>query len=119
MFTTYIVVTALAAVMTAFSAYAAITGAPWVRDNLLKYGVPRVWLVPLGIVKLAGAFGLMAGIGVPVIGIAAAFGLIVYFAGAIVTVVRARYFSHIAYPVAFLMAPAASLILLLISHHAA
>jgi len=68
MFTTYIIVTALAAAMIVFSAYAAITDAPWVRDNLLKYGVPRAWLVPLGIVKLAGAFGLMAGIGVPVIG---------------------------------------------------
>ena len=115
MFTTYTVVTVLAAAMTGFSAYAAITGAPWVRDNLVKYGVPS-WLLPLGVVKAAGALGLVVGIGVPVIGVAAALGLVAYFVGAVVTVVRARCLSHIGYPAAFLLPPAASLALLLILH---
>jgi hypothetical protein len=118
-FTTYVVVTIFAATITAYSAYAAITGAPWVRDNLTKYGVPQSWLVPLGVVKSAGAIGLVAGIGLPVIGVTAALCVVTYFAVAIAIVVRAHYFSHIGYPVMFLLPALASLVLLLISHSGA
>lgn len=113
MFTAYIVVTLVAIAMNAYAAYVDFTGAAWVLDNMTKYGVPQSWLFLLGVLKAAGALGLLIGIGVPLIGAAAATGLIAYFLGAVVTVVRARWYSHIGYPMAFLLPPAASLALLL------
>lgn len=115
MFTAYVIVTVLAAAINAYAAYVDFTGAEWVLDNMTKYGVPQSWLFLLGVLKAAGALGLLVGIGVPLIGAAAAVGLVAYFLGAIVTVVHARWYSHIAYPVAFLLPPAASLTLLLAS----
>ncbi|MCC2032616.1 DoxX family protein [Microbacterium allomyrinae] len=47
-------------------------------------------LVALGALQLAAAVGLVVGIWLPPIGIAAAIGLILYFAGAIVAHIRAR-----------------------------
>ena len=115
MFAAYVLVTLLAAAMNAYAAYVDFTGAEWVLDNMRKYGVPQSWLFLLGVLKTAGALGLLVGIAVPLIGAAAAIGLLAYFVGAIVTVVRARSYSHIGFPVAFLLPPAASLVLLLAS----
>ena len=115
MFTAYIVVTVLAAAMTGYAAYVDFAGAEWVLDNMTKYGVPHSWLFLLGVLKTAGALGLLIGIGVPLIGAAAALGLVAYFVGAVVTVVRARWYSHVVYPVVFLLPPAASLVLLVAS----
>jgi uncharacterized membrane protein len=42
-------------------------------------GVPLSWFPWLGAAEVAGAFGLVIGLAVPAIGIAAAIGLIVYF----------------------------------------
>jgi hypothetical protein len=61
--------------------------------------------------KAAGAAGLLVGLFVPVIGVLAAIGLVLYFAGAVVTVVRARWYSHIPYPLVFLAPVAASMAL--------
>jgi hypothetical protein len=47
----------------------------------------------LGILKAAGAIGLLVGIGVPLIGTAAAVGLVLFFIGAIITHLRARDYS--------------------------
>ncbi|SEE52126.1 DoxX-like family protein [Streptomyces sp. 2131.1] len=59
--------------------------------------------------QIAGAAGLLAGIGAPAIGIAAAVGLILYFAGAVVTVLRARSHKTVAFPVLYLAPVAATL----------
>jgi hypothetical protein len=48
---------------------------------------------------------------VPVIDVMAEIGLVLYFAGAVVTVVRARWYSHIPYPLVFLAPVAASMAL--------
>jgi hypothetical protein len=47
----------------------------------------------LGTLKAAGALGLLIGIRVPLIGIAAAVGLVLFFVGAIVTHLRAHDYS--------------------------
>jgi DoxX-like family len=47
-----------------------------VRINIAKAGVPESWMIMLGIIKAAGAVGPLVGIGVPLIGTAAGFGLI-------------------------------------------
>jgi hypothetical protein len=56
---------------------------------------PKSWLrFPIGTLKTAGAVGLLLGVlGVPLIGTAAAIGLILFFTCALYTHVRARDFS--------------------------
>jgi hypothetical protein len=67
-----------------------------------EVGVPRSWLAPLGVLKGAGAAGLLLGLlGLYSLGTAAAIGLVVFFAGALATHVRARVFHNIAFPAAF------------------
>jgi exosortase/archaeosortase len=101
--------------MNAFAAYASLTHARWILENMRKYGVPESWLFLLGVLLGSGALGLLIGIGVHVIGSAAAIGLIAYFIGAFVTTARARAWSHLPYPLVFILPPAASLTLLLAS----
>jgi DoxX-like family len=62
-----------------------------------------------------GALGLLVGIGVPLIGIAASVALVLYFAGAIVAVIRAHWYSQIRYPAPYLVLAAGSLMLRLAS----
>ena len=59
-----------------------------VTVNMARTGVPESWMTMLGILKAAGALGLLAGFVVPPIGIAAAVGLILFFVGAIITHLR-------------------------------
>ncbi|MEU6847912.1 DoxX family protein [Streptomyces sp. NPDC046716] len=97
----FVVVTVIAAAMTAFSAVSVFTRAEWVVKPIADYGVPAGWLPWLGAAKAAGAVGLLVGLAVPAIGIAAGIGLVLYFAGAVVTVVRARWFSHVPFPLLY------------------
>jgi hypothetical protein len=101
MSTTYIVVTLLAAAMVGFSAASVFFRAKWVVQPLADYGVPRSWWPWLGTAKAVGVVGLVAGLFVPVIGVMAGIGLVLYFAGAVVTVVRARSYSHIPFPLLY------------------
>jgi DoxX-like family len=107
----HVVVTILAAAGVGYSAAAALFRAKWVVQSLTGYGVPRSWLPWLGAAKGAGAAGLLVGLAVPVIGTMAGIGLVLYFAGAVFTVVRARWYSHIAYPLVFVAPVAVSLAL--------
>ena len=101
MSTAYSVVTILAAAMVGYSAAAVFFRARWVVQGLTDYSVPNSWWPWLGTAKAAGAAGLLVGLFVSVIGIMAEIGLVLYFAGAVVTVVRARWYSHIPYPLVF------------------
>jgi hypothetical protein len=101
MSTAYIVVTLLGAVMTAFSAGSVFFRAKRVVQPLADYGVPRSWWPWLGTAKAAGAAGLLVGLFVPVIGVMAGIGLVLYFAGAVITVARARWYSHIPFPLLY------------------
>lgn len=98
-----IIVTALAAAWVGFSAFSLLTRQSWVVESLAHYGVPRSWWVPLGLAKTAGALGLLLGIWLPVVGVAAAAGLVLYFTGAVITVVRARAYTHVPYPMLYLV----------------
>jgi hypothetical protein len=97
----YVVITVLAAAMVGFSAASVFFRAKWVVDPLADYGVPRSWWPWLGAAKAAGAVGLLVGLYVPVIGVIAGICLVLYFAGAVVTVVRARSYSHIPFPLIY------------------
>lgn len=100
----YLTFTLVAAAMVGFSAFSVFARAKWVVEPLAEYGVPRRWWPWLGAAKAAGAVGLVVGLFVPAIGVAAAVGLVLYFLGAVITVLRARWFSHVAFPVMY-MAP--------------
>ncbi|AUG77829.1 membrane protein [Kitasatospora sp. MMS16-BH015] len=106
MSTSHLVVTGIAAFMAAFSAGALLLRAEFVVGPLVEYRVPQSWWTPLGLAKAAGAVGLVLGLFVPYLGALAAIGLVLYFAGAAVTVLRARSYGHVAFPLMYL-APAA------------
>ncbi|MEU8626327.1 DoxX family protein [Streptomyces sp. NPDC048669] len=97
----HVVVTLVAAAMAGYSAGALLLRAQWVVQALTDYRVPRAWWTWLGAAKAAGAAGLLAGLFVPVIGVAAGIGLVLYFAGAVVTVIRAHQHSHIPFPLVY------------------
>ncbi|MEU1288080.1 DoxX family protein [Kitasatospora sp. NPDC005856] len=107
------VVTVLGALMVGFSAYSVFAGAEYVVKPLADYGVPRGWWTWLGVAKAAGALGLLAGLAVPAVGYAAAVGVILYFLGAVITVLRARAYAHVPFPLVYLAPAAASLVLAL------
>ncbi|MFG2641100.1 DoxX family protein [Streptomyces sp. NPDC048370] len=111
MTTTAIVVTALAAFMAGFSGASVFLRATFVVEPLADYGVPRAWWNWLGAAKLAGALGLLVGFFVPVIGTLAAIGLVLYFAGAVITVLRARSYGHVPFPLVY-MAPAVAVLVI-------
>lgn len=100
-----------AAGFSAYAAYVDFAGAEWVIANMTRYGIPRSWLFSLGALKALAAVGLLIGISVPSIGVAASLGLTLYFIGAIVTVVRSNWYSHVRFPTPFLLLAIASLVL--------
>jgi hypothetical protein len=100
--TATLIVTAVAIIANGFAAAADLARAKFVLATMTEVGVPRSWLVPLGVLKGAGAAGLLLGLlGLRFLGTMAAIGLVIFFAGAIVTHVRARVFHNIAVPGAF------------------
>jgi hypothetical protein len=103
MSTAYVVITVLAAVMVGYSAFSVFSHARWIQ-SLADYGVPRSWWPWLGTAKATGAVGLLVGLFVPVIGVMAGIGLVLYFAGAVITVTHAHWYSHIPFPLMY-MAP--------------
>lgn len=100
----YLVVTLVTAVCTGAIALADFIPANFVSANSAEVGVPRSWLVPLGALTFDGAVGLVVGLlGVKALGIAAATGLVQFFAGAVVTHLRARVLYNIAFPGGYLL----------------
>jgi len=92
-FTVYLIVTILTAAANIFSATCDFIRYEKVSIAMAKAGVSESWMTTLGVLKAAGALGLLVGIEVPVVGIAAAVGLIVFFVGAIITHLRGRDYS--------------------------
>ena len=110
MFNAYVVVTLLAAAANIFSATLDFIRFKQVLINMAKAGVPELWITMLGILKAAGAVGLLIGIGVPLIGVAAAIGLVLFFVGAIITRLRAHDYSF-GLAIVFLLLAVAALVL--------
>jgi hypothetical protein len=104
-----VTLTVLTAAWVGFSAFSLLRRAAFVVDPLVRYGVPESWWTPLGLAKAAGALGLLTGLAVPLIGRLAAIGLVLYFLGAIVTVLRARSYRTVVYPLLYLVPVVATL----------
>jgi hypothetical protein len=93
-------------------AIADVLRARFVLANSAQVGVPQSWLPRLAALKAAGAIGLVLGLaGVPVLGIAAAAGLVLFFIGAITAHLRARVYYNLAFPGGYLALSIASLVL--------
>ena len=107
MFTAYLVVTVLAAAANIFSATLDFIRFKQILINMAKVGVSESWITILGVLKAAGALGLLVGIRVPLIGTAAAVGLVLFFVGAIITHLHARDYSFGLAAVFLLLAVAA------------
>ncbi|HLI96483.1 MAG TPA: DoxX family protein [Candidatus Baltobacteraceae bacterium] len=108
----YLGVAAATIVLNAGAAVGDIMKAGPVIKTAGEVGVSPSWVPLLGALKGAGAIGLLLSIlGVPLIGTAAAAGLVAFFVGAISFHVRARVFYNIAFPGFFLALAAASLVL--------
>ncbi|MEU2654021.1 DoxX family protein [Streptomyces sp. NPDC007325] len=90
MFIGYAVLAVLLALVTTASAVLTFTRNPAVTGSMTKLGVPDSRLPWLAAAKAAGALGLLAGLVVPALGVAAAAGLVLYFAGAVLTHLRAK-----------------------------
>ncbi|APY87861.1 hypothetical protein DCW30_08875 [Streptomyces alfalfae] len=109
MSTAHVIVTLVAAAMVGFSAFSVFRRAQWVVGPMADYGIPMSWLPWLGAAKAAGAAGLVAGLFVPYVGAAAGIALILYFAGAVTFVLRARWYAHIPFPLVYAAPVAAAL----------
>ncbi|GAA2568046.1 MULTISPECIES: DoxX family protein [Streptomyces] len=112
MFTAYAIVTVIAVLANAGIAVADFSRAEFVLANSAEVGLPQTWLPWLAAPKAAGAAGLLLGLmGVPVIGAAAATGLVLFFTGAVAAHIRAHVYYNIAFPGGYLALAVASLVL--------
>ena len=113
--TAYIVITLITVAINAAIVIADLAKAEFVLANSAEVGVPRPLLPLLAALKGAGAAGLVLGLlGLDLIGIAAAAGLVAFFIVAVAAHIRAKVFYNIAFPGAYLALAAASLILAII-----
>ena len=98
----YVIITVVTIGANAWAAAVDLARPGWVLANMAEVGVARSWLPPLGVLKGAGAAGLVLGLlGVRPLGVAAAIGLVLFFTGALATHVRGRVFHNIAVPGAY------------------
>jgi DoxX-like family len=105
----YVIVTVVAILANGWAAATDLAQPGWLLANMAEVSVPRPWLPPLAVLKGAGAAGLLIGLlGVRPLGIAAAIGLVLFFAGALATHIRVRVFHNIAFPGTFFALAAAS-----------
>ncbi|MFB7784214.1 DoxX family protein [Streptomyces vinaceus] len=103
MFIAYAVVAGLLALALAASATFTLQRSEAIVTNMRKVQVPDSWLPRLAALKAAGATGLVAGLWVTPLGVAAAIGVTLYFIGAVISHLRVKDFE---------LAPAAALTLL-------
>jgi hypothetical protein len=115
MFTAYLLVGTLTAAANGTFATLDFLRHEFVLENMARVRVGRSWLYPLGFLKLAGALGLLIGIALPALGVAAAIGLVLFFVGAIVTHVRAQDYASIPFPGGLLLLAVAALVLRVVS----
>lgn len=86
MHTNYLIVTMIAIAFDGFSGVAALLHFAPIIPAMEQAGVPLSWLrFPIGTLKTLGTLGLVAGLWIPAIGLAAAAGLIIFFVCAMYT----------------------------------
>lgn len=86
----YPAITIIAALANGYAAFLNFAGAESVRIVADRVRVSQKWMIPFGVLLASGAIGLLIGLAVPVVGEAAAIGLILYFICAIGAHIQAR-----------------------------
>jgi uncharacterized membrane protein YphA (DoxX/SURF4 family) len=84
-----IVASVLLALVAAASGAPKIASTHQTRDEATHLGIPRTGYVVIGALEIAAAIGLLVGLARPLLGIAAAGGLVLMMAGAVLTHLRA------------------------------
>jgi hypothetical protein len=79
MYIIYVLITVVAALLYGYAAFLNFVGAESVKVVADRVQVSRKWMIPFGVLLASGAVGLVIGLVVPAIGIAAAIGLVLYF----------------------------------------
>jgi hypothetical protein len=115
MFVAYVAVTLLTAIANLYAAYLDFSGNEQVIAVMKIKRVPLSWTFPLGAVKAAGALGLLVGFAAPLLGTAAAVGLVLFFVCALVAHLRVRYYKLANWAAFFLLAMAA--LAVNVAHH--
>jgi membrane-bound ClpP family serine protease len=107
MFAAYVTVTILASVFTGSAAVTYLTGHDYPKTQMDMKRLPRTWVPVLGGLLAAGSLGLLAGFAVPLLGILAASGLVLYFVGALIAHLRVGSRTLVGWAVFFTVAAAA------------
>jgi DoxX-like family len=105
------IVTSLLAAMLAYSAYGKLTRQPAMVESVERVGFPQDGLVHLALILLAGAAGLVLGLFWAPIGVAAAGGVVAYFAVTVGFHVRAGDLANAPKPLLIGLIAAAALAL--------
>ncbi len=105
----YLVVTIVVALANSYAAALNFAGAESVKVVAATVRVSQKWMIPFGILLASGAVGLLVGFAVPVLGTAAAIGLVAYFICALSAHIRVGD-PKVAGAVSFLVMAAAALV---------
>jgi uncharacterized membrane protein YphA (DoxX/SURF4 family) len=115
----YLVVTIVLAAIVLFSGIGKLRNDPHIVKVIHEtVGVPMKYFPALAACELAGATGLVLGIWLPFLGIAASIGLVIYFVGAVVSHLRVGDAKGIGPAAMLLTMSAAALCLRILSHKA-
>src|SRR6185295_9839324 len=88
MYAAYVTVTVIAAVLAGIAAVTYLIDHDYPRAQIDMKRLPRSWMPRLGGALAAGSLGLLAGFAVPLVGVLAAAGLVLYFVGALIAHLR-------------------------------
>ncbi|MCF6525791.1 DoxX family protein [Streptomyces sp. JJ36] len=111
MFIAYVVLAVLLSVLLVVSGRAKLVRDQDITETLTRLGVPQRLFPVLAALEFAGALGLLAGILYRPLGIAAGIGVVLYFAGAVVSHLRAKDFKGAPVPSVLVLVSAAPLVL--------
>jgi hypothetical protein len=111
----YVIITIVAIAANAGIAAATFAHAKFVDANFGEINIAASWVPAFATLQAAGAIGLLLGlVGIPLIGLAAAIGLVLFFLGAVITHLRSRAYRSLASPLFFLALAVATLVVTLI-----
>lgn len=90
MYIAYVAITIVVALANSYAAALNFAGTESVKVVADEVRVSQKWMIPFGVLLACGAAGLLAGLAVPVLGTAAATGLVGYFMCALGAHIRVR-----------------------------
>jgi uncharacterized membrane protein YphA (DoxX/SURF4 family) len=111
MFIACVVVSVLLGLMALGSAMGKLTKAQTSVDTITGVGVPLAWFPWLGAAEILGGLGVIVGLAVAPLGVAAAGGLVLYFLGAVGAHLRKQDYQGARLPALPLLLSIAALIL--------